>query len=529
MTLILPSPSVCGLPPRFANWRAGQDRIAARAIETAKRFPTIVAPTGTGKTLVAEVIARYTGRSCYLTITKGLQDIVREQIADRYDIRGKSNYDCRVLVDQGIGGWQARVNQADAMCDQCRWREAAGGCEYYERGRRAKHEQHVNTNYAKFLSSDAEQLGKFDVLILDECHGAAQQISNSLRAELYAQHVEEFCGQALPSARSLPDWRAWASRQIGKQRVRLDMLAAAVASGSRTKAKELRELKALVRGLEGVLAAGDDWIEDGSQRTHPRNPHVAFEPVWPRAYGERLFRGTQKVVLLSATVHPKTLDMLGISAEDVDFAEYPSSFPIERRPVMWVRTVQQRQTMSDDERQEAVQRIDQIIDSRLDRKGIVDTVSFDRAKYVLQHSRHAGIMLLNDQVRKDRDEIVERFKASAAPRVLVTPSVKEGYDFPYDECEFSVIMKVPLLNRHNSPVDAARCKEDGDYDNFQAMQGIVQRAGRGMRAVDDSCETIIVDDTWGNWFLKSAERFAPRWFMAAYKGAVGLPRPLPKL
>lgn len=525
--MTLPPPYAYGLPAKFAAWRRNQDVAVVRSLETPKRFPTIVAPCGFGKLGAGEVIARYMGRSAYLTVNKGLQDQVMREIPDRYDIRGKSNYDCRVLVDQGIGGWQAKVDQADAMCEQCQYKER--GCEYYDRGRRARVEQHVNTNYAKWLSTDADKLGEFDVLIADECHQAPSAISSAIRVELRAKHVEEFCGSALPSSRAISEWRTWGARYSSKLRPRLEALAARVAAGNASKARELRDLKALVRALDGLAGIADDWIEDRSEErgVHAR---IGFEPVWPRAYGESLFRGIKKIVLMSATVHPKTLEMMGVRAEDVDFAEYPSSFPVERRPVVWVRTVQQRFGMSDEEKREAVRRCDQIIDSRLDRKGIIDTVSFDRAKHVLQHSRHSGLMLLNDPKLRNTAEIIEEFKRSAAPRVLVTPSVKEGYDFPYQECEYIIILKVPLINRHASPIEDMRCKEDPDYDIHQAMQGIVQRAGRPMRAVDDQCEVLIIDDTWGNWFLRDAERFAPRWFMAAvHKGAVGLPRPLPKL
>lgn len=520
----IPPPSVYGLPAKFAHWRVNQAEAAMRSIESPKRFPTIVAPCGFGKCACAETIARYLRRSCYLTATHGLQDQIVEEIHDRYDLRGKSNYDCRVLADQGITGWQARVVHADAMCDQCAWRDQRNGCEYYERGRRAKAEQHVITNYAKWLSTEASQMGDFDVLICDEAHNCPSALSSALRVEIRAEHVEEFCGQRLPGSRPIDEWSAWGAHQMNRLRPKFEALISSVAAGNRSKVAQLRNMKALVRGLEGLSALSPDWLEDRS--THDR---VAFEPVWPRGYGELLFRGIPKIVMLSATVHPKTLDMLGVDSAQVDFAEYPSSFPVERRPVMWVRTVQQRFGMSEDEIREAVRRVDQIIDARLDRKGIVHTVSFDRAKQIMRWSRHSSVMLLNDSKLRDTAEVIERFKQSGAPRVLVTPSVKEGYDFAGDLAEYQVIYKVPLLNRKSSPIADARCKEDPDYDNFQAMQSIVQMSGRIVRSDTDAGETIITDDAWGNWFLRSAERFAPRWFMAAYKGEVSLPRPLPKL
>jgi hypothetical protein len=42
---------------------------------------------------------------------------------------------------------------------------------------------------------------------------------------------------------------------------------------------------------------------------------------------------------------------------------------------------------------------------------------------------------------------------------------------------------------------------DPDYANYVAMQKLVQAVGRGMRAPDDWCETLIVDDQF-SWFVK---------------------------
>ena len=56
------------------------------------------------------------------------------------------------------------------------------------------------------------------------------------------------------------------------------------------------------------------------------------------------------------------------------------------------------------------------------------------------------------------------------------------------------------------------------------MQQLVQACGRGVRSVTDWCESIIIDDNI-RWFLKRYRRFAPRWFLQAYKSIATLPDP----
>ena len=517
--MIIPPPTAYGLPAKFSTWRQHQAEASIRSIETQKRFSTIVAPTGFGKSAVAETIARYSGRSAYLTITKALQDQIASEISDRYDIRGKSNYLCSVLLDNGLQPRQSTVDQADAMCEGCDLKDRT--CEYYSRHRRARLEQRLITNYAKWMSTDEAQLGEFDVLICDEAHGAPERISARMRAELRAEWIEEFCREKTPEygRRSVEEWSNWAGRHLRKLEGRLEGAAAAVASGQRARARELRTLRSLVRALGGLQGAGEGWIEDrsggdGMDRT-------AFEPVWPRAYGETLFRGVSKIVLLSATIRPKTLDLMGIDPSDVDFAEYPSSFPVDRRPVYSLPNAAIRFGMDPSEIADAVRKVDMVIDYRLDRKGIIHSVSFEWARQIMKYSRHRGRMLFNeprDQETKQTAEVVERFRAAGPGAVLIGPSYDTGWDFEGRQAEYQIIWKVPLLNRKSSPIADARCAEDPTYDGYQAMQKIVQMTGRPMRSKDDQCETFIVDDSFWNWFWRNNKQFAPRWWADGYKG-----------
>jgi Rad3-related DNA helicase len=99
-----------------------------------------------------------------------------------------------------------------------------------------------------------------------------------------------------------------------------------------------------------------------------------------------------------------------------------------------------------------------------------------------------------------------------------------GVDFPYDQCRYQIIAKVPFPDTRNK-VMAARTKEDPTYAHYIAMQTLVQMSGRGMRAADDACETIIVDDH-AKWFIPKWRIFAPRWFMESFMSVNMVPRPI---
>jgi Rad3-related DNA helicase len=224
-------------------------------------------------------------------------------------------------------------------------------------------------------------------------------------------------------------------------------------------------------------------------------------------------------------VRPKTAALLGIGTDDMKWKEYPTDFPSERRPVIHVPTARINHRASDSILRIWLSRIDQIIDRRLDRKGIIHTVSYARQKMIVDNSRHRDIMLLNDS--KNTRDVVDLFKRSDPPCVLVSPSLGTGWDFPYEECEYIVVGKIPFPDTR-SRIIKARQERDKDYVNYLAAQDLVQSAGRGMRAQDDRCEVIVIDDNI-KWFLKRNKSHLPRSFLRSVKWAQTVPEAAPKV
>ena len=155
--------------------------------------------------------------------------------------------------------------------------------------------------------------------------------------------------------------------------------------------------------------------------------------------------------------------------------------------------------------------IDRILEARSTIKGIVHTTSFERARYLQQYSSQRSRLLLNES-RNTRD-VVASFKAAKSPLVLVSPSVTTGWDFPYDQCSFQVIGKVPFPDLRGK---AARVKSERnkEWAGYMAAQQMVQASGRGMRARDDQCETFIADGAFGWWYGKN-KKYTPKWWQEA--------------
>jgi Rad3-related DNA helicase len=251
-------------------------------------------------------------------------------------------------------------------------------------------------------------------------------------------------------------------------------------------------------------------------------------PVWPSDYAEELlFLNIPRVVIVSATLGSKSLDLMGIKKTDYEFFDYSSVFPPERSPVYSIPTVGLNHKSSQEDILEAFQRCDDIIADRLDRKGIIHTVSYKRALEYLEASSFTHVMLTHDNGPGSAMEAARRFKEATAPAVLVTPSMTTGYDFPYSQCEYQIIMKAPFADL-TDPVIHARKEKDQSYYEYAMAQTLIQSCGRGMRAPDDRCETFIVDDGVDKVVKRKPGNF-PAWFRELYRKQELVPLPPPTL
>jgi Rad3-related DNA helicase len=169
-----------------------------------------------------------------------------------------------------------------------------------------------------------------------------------------------------------------------------------------------------------------------------------------------------------------------------------------------------------------LQRIDQIIGPRLNRKGIIHTVSYKRAQLVLENSEYRTNMMSHNS--KNTKNVVEAFKKSDPPAILVSPSMDTGWDYPNDEVRWMIVGKLPWPDTR-PVVMKARKDKDPEYMSYLTMQALVQMSGRAMRHEKDWAEVIVIDDSLG-WFLKQHGEFAPKWFREAIRWVSTIPDPI---
>lgn len=527
---MMPLPVDLGAPVRFRGWRPHQPAAIEAIVDSPERFVGSVLPTGAGKSLTVIGAALLAGwRTCILTSTKLLQDQYLRDMADAglVEIKGQGNYECIAFH----GAYAALRERATHGCDEgpCRAGHRcemkpnpegshAPGCLYYDAIDAAIRAPLVVTNYKYWFSATQYQptLGHFDCLVLDEGHHAPMEVADYLAVQLDAGDFS-FIGSGGPQTPDAHAWAEWA--QIHNKAIQSALGKKPLSRTEMRQHRMARKVAQKLDALEHRLRKGE-WVID------PHGQSWAFNPVWVSDFAESvLFHGIDKVVLTSATCTRKTAGMLGIEDRHLHWHEAPSDFPVDRRPVYFVPIAKLDFRASESEIRYWLASIDNVLRRRQDRKGIIHAVSYARAKQIQEYSEFGSRMIIHDS-RGTRDAVAE-FKAAGPGAILVSPSVTTGYDFPGDQCEYQIIVKVPFPDRRD-PVTAARTAKDPDYPAYIAMQELVQMVGRGMRSADDRCESVLLDANC-SWFMKKYGDLAPRWFRQAYRRVESLPEPMEKL
>lgn len=527
--MTFPTPTqLLGLP-KFGSWypnQLGAFRDLLDWYYSAACFCGLVASTGSGKSILALLTARMSGaRTVILTMTKGLsfQYMRDARRLGAAEVRGQNNFPCPLVP--GVSADQGPCHEGLS----CEHRQSR--CPYQIQLQQALAAPIVVTNYAYWLAQTrfSSGLGETGLLVCDEVHDAFRALESHLTVHLSRMDVEPL-GFSLPAPELTADWsqwQSWATLNLLTADTRVRDLAAEI--------KELREAdrsvpsalshyyrvaKSVVGRLESISGAHGLWVIQATRSG------FKFTPRWVNNYGSALFQSVPKVLMMSAILTHKTADSIGVPPEPEHrtWIDVPSSFPAANTPIWHVPTARINYRTDDYGTSIWLARIDQIISRRLDRKGIVFTVSYDRARLLLHNSRYADILVSHST--SDVIQVVDRFKRMEAPAVLVSPSVTTGYDFGEETgVKYIIVGKVPYPQTKD-PVLQARHEDDKEWSSFMAMSILIQECGRAGRSATQKCEILCVDDAI-KWFVPAFSKFAPKWFMARWRGSLAsVPNPL---
>lgn len=147
-------------------------------------------------------------------------------------------------------------------------------------------------------------------------------------------------------------------------------------------------------------------------------------------------------------------------------------------------------------------------------KGLIHCKSRALAKYILDSINDNRLVSYGLNGFPSKEKALENFINSDKDLIMVSYSMEEGVDLPYDACRFQVFYKAPYLFLGDTRVNELR-KRDYDWYMVNTVRVFQQMYGRGMRAVDDYCSNYVLDSGFNGLFnhkcFPSYIREAIRW------------------
>lgn len=527
--------------------------------ESPKRYIVIQAPTGSGKSILGYVVARWcqehlspvVGDKCglyssFLLTSKNL-------LLDQYDrdfhkhmamVKGKANYQC--LLSKG--------SAAEGLCSAARknyW-PCRNQCPYLVAIKKAQESPIMSTNLHLLLVDHdvAHRFNKRSMLIIDECHDVESVIMeyrtivftdrtideiNEVKQQLlrqgdpkkfnrvyYMAHDSYIKTQGskhksydvsnldITNKLMVDKFLEDVKKDINVMRDvinnQIDLLIDGEYCGNQSEAAKDDEIKSANRfndhmkdlscKINNYFKEKDDtdWVVE-EHITEKTKKITGFEmkPLNVKKLAKNIFtQFGNKVIMMSATVGG--IDMfcenLGIEKDDVDYIEVPSTFPIENRPFVILPIAKMNYSNMEQNMPKIVQAVDDILETMKGKKGIIHSVSFKNAIYIKEHSRYANRIIIHDS--KTKEKRLKEFKSSK-DKVLVSPSLIEGFDFKGNMSEFQIFIKVPYRSLSSKVVRRRMEQEPDWYQNYAALS-IMQGVGRSIRSETDQAVTFCLDD-----------------------------------
>ncbi len=522
------TPKQLGLPAKFQQFNHYQFEAVENTVEAfgqGTRFVSHCIPVGGGKTGVgmsvgywlqqADIIKRF----AYITPGKALQDqivtdfnSVKVTPTRVVDMRGRDNYKCS-MDSHSHAQYSKTCKQMEKRCGYTKAVELPirNKCPYRYAQFVAATSKQFSTNYAYWLSRGYESIAGADnpvqLLICDEAHHIEDSLTSALTGELFGSGKYHQDADILElDPRILSDKTA---KELGNLAdVAYRTISQRLEDGGyydEDASKYIADSDLMDRLWKAKRATDGNFVVDRDKLTGS----YLLQPVWVGKYSESMWRGIQYVLLMSGTINQFTHKYIGIKKDTVIHTDWPYVFDADRSPIYWVETA----SMTDKDVKKNpsnvnvwLSRFDQIAWPRMEegRSGIFHTVSFDRARLVIQkHSRKYGNRLISNIDGKTTAQALKEYKERAMTGegvCLISPSISTGQDFVDELCRFNIVGKVPF-EASRTPLMIARREQDKMYNSVRASNTFHQMIGRGTRNQSDWCENFVIDDAIG-WFSR---------------------------
>ncbi|WP_296883378.1 helicase C-terminal domain-containing protein [uncultured Methanobrevibacter sp.] len=496
----------------FNEPRSGQLDIIQNisdAIKQGYKYIILEAGTGTGKSAIATTLAKMYESAYILTMTKQLQSQYSNEFSFPL-VKGRGNFAClnsNLDVTCDMGMCKTTPASSNFYCPygiaknpsldaELAFEDSFGGTVFYQSANHCHYWNQkanainspitlMNYDYAIMELNYVKHFAPRSLLILDEAHNIENKLMATMEVTLYNRTLENDINKHISPETlkdgELPDWKM-EIEAIRESYEEIDLKDVKKNKADRIRST-ISRLKTLSNNLE---KEPKNWVIDAEESG------VTFKPLRVHHYAKNhLLKYGDVVIFMSATIlsHKMFSKWLGLNPNEVYHIKVDSPFTKEKRPIILNLAGKMSANRIKNTAPKTIPILQDILKKHEGDKGLIHTHSYKCQQYILNNLYNSRLV---SHTSKNREQILNFFEKDENPLVLVSPSMSEGVDLPYDKCRFQVIYKVPFPYLGDKQVNM-RMKRDKKWYAYKTVMTLMQAYGRGMRAEDDSCYTYIID------------------------------------
>ena len=479
------------------------------AIRQGYKYIILEAGTGTGKSAIATTLAKMYGSAYILTMTKQLQS----QYAGEFDfplVKGRGNFAClnsNLEMNCDMGTCKTTPTSSKFFCpygiaknpsldSELAFEDSSGGALFYQSANHCHYWNQkanainspitlMNYDYAIVELNYVKHFAPRSLLILDEAHNIENKLMATMEVALYNRVLENDINKRISEQTikdgELKDWIMEVDAIRGSYE-EIDLKDVKKNKADRIRST-ISRLKTLSNNLE---KEPKNWVIDADESG------VVFKPLRVHNYAKNnLLKYGDVVIFMSATIlsHKMFSKWLGLNPNEVYHIKVDSPFTKEKRPIILNLAGKMSANRIKNTAPKTIPILQEILKKHENDKGLIHTHSYKCQQYILNNLNNSRLI---SHTSKNREQILNFFEKDENPLVLVSPSMSEGVDLPYDKCRFQIIYKMPFPYLGDKQVNM-RMKRDKKWYAYKTVMTLMQAYGRGMRAEDDSCYTYIID------------------------------------
>ena len=445
--------------PRFGQLDIIQD--INDAIKQGYKYIILEAGTGTGKSAIATTLAKMYESAYILTMTKQLQS----QYSNEFDfplVKGRGNFAClnsNLDLSCDMGLCKTAPASSNFYCPygvaknpsldaELAFEDSHGGTVFYQSPNHCHYWNQkanainspitlMNYDYAIVELNYVKHFAPRSLLILDEAHNIENKLMATMEVTLYNRTLENDISKHIsPETLKDGELKDWIMEidAIRESYEEIDLK-----DVKKNKADRIRStigrLKTLTNNLE---KEPKNWVIDAEESG------VTFKPLRVHHYAkDNLLKYGDVVIFMSATIlsHKMFSKWLGLNPNEVYHIKVDSPFTKEKRPIILNLAGKMSANRIKNTAPKTIPILQEILKKHEGDKGLIHTHSYKCQQYILNNLYNSRLVSHTSQ---NREQILDFFEKDENPLVLVSPSMSEGVDLPYDKCRFQIIYKMPF-------------------------------------------------------------------------------------